>query len=88
MTARRPTAAKRAERAVLAVLDERWGSTTRDVCIQARLPSYIGTRIDGWAMRRRLLDLAALGWVTTLDGQKPVCWLRTPAGTAALGGGE
>lgn len=28
------------------------------------------------------------GWVKRLDGKKPIAWLRTAAGTAALAGGR
>lgn len=72
-----------ADQKILAALDERGGTLTGDVARQAS-PWGHPQRIESAWVRNHLLALQARGLVTQLDGQKPACWLRTPAGTAAL----
>ena len=72
------------DRQLLAVLDERGGSTTKLVTEQAGLYLDASPQAKWRWTRRRLLSLKKAGLVGVLDDQKPVCWLRTSAGTDAL----
>ena len=70
---------------LLAVLDEQGGITTGQVSERASF-SYGGTkRQRSGAVRFWLMRLKANGLVTLMDDQKPDCWIRTPAGTVAVG---
>jgi hypothetical protein len=71
------------DRKILAALDERGGSLTGDVAAAAR-PWGRDRRVESAWTRERLVDLKKRGLVAELDDQKPVCWLRTAAGTEAL----
>jgi hypothetical protein len=75
-----------AERKILLALDEDGGRKT----------GYVAREIDAWRwtitggrsfsleIGSQLKALMDRGLVAHLDAQKPVCWLRTPAGTAAM----
>lgn len=45
-----------------------------------------GKRIQSAWARRDLLRLEGMGFVRRMDDLKPVCWIRTIAGTAAIKG--
>lgn len=70
---------------LLAVLTEQGGFTTGRVSKAAKI-SYCSdnARARSGAVRAALDNLKVMGLVDFLDDQKPVCWVRTPAGTAAL----
>lgn len=76
----------RHETEVLRVLDEDGGFLTKDVAARLSLVGYESGHQRSGAVRAWLLDLRSRGFVVELDDQKPVCWKRTPAGTAALNG--
>lgn len=74
------------ERALLVVLAEDGGFTTSSV---AKLTSE--HVLAGWEARSRsqvirhdLAHMHCRGLVAKLDAAKPVCWVRTARGTAAL----
>lgn len=70
------------ERQVLAVLDEWGGTTSKDVARAVRLAP---TLISGSQLARGILSsLCDRGLARLMDNQTPLCWVRTPAGTAAL----
>jgi len=72
------------EREILSCLSEDGGFTTGQVSRLAFI-SYGMTnrRARGHAIRGWLLEMKSRGLVEFLDDQKPVCWKRTPAGSAA-----
>lgn len=74
------------ERKILTVLDERGGAKTG--LVAKRVPrSALNTndpRRHTTTVRWFLLGLFGRGLVAHLDDQKPVCWVRTAAGTAAI----
>jgi hypothetical protein len=71
---------------VLGALDEQGGFTTGRIakCLPRSFAGPTRNRIFSKSVRRTLLALQDRGYVRTLDDQKPVCWCRTPAGTAAI----
>lgn len=69
---------------ILATLDEQGGFLTRRVAEKIEPMFGHNNRTHSGAVRSWLLDLKNKGLVAYLDNQKPVCWRRTPAGTAAL----
>ena len=73
------------EYAILAVLDEDGGITTGQVSQSAQL-SYCAhnARMRSGAVRSWLVGLQREGLVAPLDDEKPICWVRTAAGTARL----
>lgn len=76
------------DRAILACLSETGGFLTARVATLMRERGIgLGThspRIQSAHIRQDLLRLKRAGLVTEMDGDKPVCWIRTKAGTAAL----
>lgn len=71
------------DRKILAVLDERGAFTSGQVS-SAAFPGARSRRQTSGAVRSWLDDLKRRGLVAKADDQKPVCWIRTPAGTVAL----
>lgn len=71
------------EREILDQLNEVAGFTTGRI---AKGVKMFGTNMHqhSGAVRSWLVDLKKRGLVDFLDDQKPVCWKRTPAGTAAI----
>lgn len=72
------------DRAILNALAEEGGFCTKDLA--KMLPRDFGPRAhwSQWVSSRvRLLEKAGL--VARMDTQKPIAWLRTAAGTDALG---
>ncbi len=71
---------------LLTVLSEDGGFTTGRVSELAKNIGYCASnnRQRSSAVRAWLVELRQQGMVDNLDDQKPVCWKRTPAGTAAL----
>lgn len=72
------------ERQILSVLDERGGLPTGRVAKLVPDKLDIGAQRYSRDMRMALTSLCGRGLVDRLDDQKPVCWVRTPAGTEAL----
>lgn len=68
---------------ILSALAEDGGFTALAVADRADLGSGNG-RMRSGAMRSWLSLLEARGLVAKMDDLKPICWIRTPAGTAAL----
>ena len=72
-------------RAILDVLDEVGGFTTGQVSLRAKISYGVNNRRSrSLAIRTWLIGLMKDGYVELLDDQKPDCWKRTAAGTAAL----
>lgn len=71
-------------RHLLSALSESGGSTTGMARIDSGAWEGEDTKKAAQEVRLMLLDLEKVGYVTKLDDQKPVCWLRTNAGTLAL----
>lgn len=73
------------ERDILLALSERegWGIRQISEC----LPSDFGPRAhwSQWASSR-LRRLEKAGLVARMNGEKPIAWVRTAAGTAAVAG--
>lgn len=74
----------RHEREIIERLSEDSGFVTGDVAKGVTMFGH-NARTHSGAVRSWLVGLKARGLVDHLDSQKPVCWKRTPAGTAALG---
>ncbi len=72
-----PTTAR--ERMLLAVLTEVGGFTSGAVAKSIPMAGETGMTV-----RPDLIELSRRGLVRLLDDQKPVCWCRTVAGTAAV----
>lgn len=81
-----PTTVRPAERdrALLRALDERGGTLGSDAAERAW---GARDRKSSAEARKRLARMAADGLVRPLDGEKPVAWVRTRAGTEVLGDG-
>jgi hypothetical protein len=75
----------RTDYALLAALSEDRGRKTGHVSSLAFIGFCGNRRQRSGAVRAWLVRLQKEGYVTTLDDQKPVCWLRTEKGTQALG---
>ena len=71
------------EREALAALTEDAGFTTGQVAKRVPNGHHNGHIHSAW-VRGDLLEMEKLGLVRRLDDQKPGCWCRTAAGTAAL----
>lgn len=73
-------------RDILAALDDRVGTLTGDVtrAVVSSEKVQSNARAESAIVRSILLDMEKMGWVDRLDNQKPVCWIRTPAGTVVL----
>ncbi len=69
-------------RRILAALKEDGGFDTGHVA--SRVGAGSSKRRRSQLMRVDLLRLQALGWVRPMDDQKPICWVRTSAGTMAI----
>lgn len=74
-----------AERDILLALSEREGTGVRDM--PDFLPPKFGPRAhwSQWASSR-LRRLEKAGLVARMDAEKPIAWVRTAAGTAAVAG--
>lgn len=71
--------------ALLKALSEDGGFTTGHVAERAGINfGGLNRRMRSGAVRSWLMNLKRAGLVDFLDGEKPVCWIRTAAGTAAL----
>ena len=72
-------------KAILEALDEDGGFTTGLISERAKI-AYASNnrRARSHAIRSWLIGLMKDGYVELLDNQKPDCWKRTTAGTAAL----
>lgn len=70
---------------ILKLLSEDGGFTTKSVSDRLLNP-YCSDRkrMRSGAVRSWLMSLEKVGWVDFMNGQKPVCWKRTEAGTAVL----
>lgn len=75
---------ERHELMVLKALDEDGGFLTGEVAARLSLVGYDNGHQRGAAVRSWLIGLRSRGLVAELDDKKPVCWIRTSAGTAAL----
>lgn len=71
------------DRKILAALAEDGGFTALVASDRSGLGSGSG-RMRSGAMRSWLSLLEARGLVAKMDDLKPICWIRTPAGTAFL----
>lgn len=69
---------------ILGKLDTQGGCTTRRVSEMPNFNYISNARQRTAAIRSRLVWLKKQGLVTFLDDLKPVCWVRTETGTAAL----
>lgn len=78
------TALSDADRRILAALSESGGSLTGQISPDCRIFRMLNRRMESAWVRNHLLDLERGGLVRRLDDQKPVCWTRTLAGTAAM----
>lgn len=73
------------EYALLQAIDAHGGYTTADVSSRCGIRyAQDNRRLRSAAMRSWLMALKRQGFVRYLDDQKPVCWVRTEAGTAAI----
>jgi hypothetical protein len=72
------------ELSLLSALDEVGGYTTGRAASRAHIKFGHNARTSSAFARRVLLRLQARGLVTTLDGAKPVCWVRTWLGTTHM----
>ncbi|BBA45405.1 TPA: hypothetical protein ACK3Q6_005539 [Burkholderia cepacia] len=61
---------------ILVVLDTVGGYTTSDVGDRVWPEFGVNRRTASAAVRSRLLDLEAKGFVKRLDDEKPVCWVK------------
>jgi hypothetical protein len=68
---------------ILSALAEDGGFTALAIADRSGVGDGNG-RMRSGAMRSWLALLEARGLVAKMDDQKPICWIRTPAGTAAL----
>lgn len=74
---------------LLRALAEVGGVTTgrlSELAWGARFIGRKGKRIQSAWARGDLLRLEGMGFVRRMDDLKPVCWIRTVAGTAAIEG--
>ena len=69
---------------ILGVVDERAGSTALQVADEAKLSVGLNGRMRSGAARSWLKSLEGRGLVAKMDDLKPICWVRTTAGTEAL----
>jgi hypothetical protein len=69
---------------VLRVLDEEAGLLTGEAARRAKFNYGSNQRQRSGAVRSWLDAMKRDGLVRFLDDKKPVCWVRTPDGTAAL----
>lgn len=65
-------------RQALLVLDTRSGMTAGSIAAE------IGMGCRPQRLAAPLRDMERWGWVTRLDDERPVAWMRTAAGTEAL----
>lgn len=73
------------DRKILKALADDSGCTTLTVAARAGITYGRGNgRMMSGAMRSWLTLLERRGLVAKMDDQKPICWIRTAAGTAAL----
>ena len=74
------------ERRILSALGEWWGSTTGDVASRVDPVEWsLSTgRKFSLGVGKNLKALRDRGLVAHLDNMRPVCWVRTRAGTEAL----
>jgi hypothetical protein len=74
------------ERKILLALDGDGGRKTGTVARDVDALKWAGFAGRSFSLEigSQLKALMDRGFVSHLDAQKPVCWLRTPAGTAAL----
>ena len=75
---------RKEQRIILSSVDEDTGWTTGQVAKRSKAFEALGGRIASAWVRNDLLEMKAAGLVQEMDGQKPVCWVRTRAGTEAL----
>lgn len=73
----------RYDRWILELLSEDGGFVTGHIARNVPMFGSNGHQQSG-TVRSWLIDLKKRGLVRFLDDQKPVCWVRTAAGTAAL----
>lgn len=71
------------EQEILGLLNEDGGFTTGRIAKQVTKSGSNAHQHSG-AVRAWLMNLKKRGLVDYLDDQKPVCWKRTPKGTAAI----
>lgn len=69
---------------LLEALDEDGGFTTGDVTKRSQLSFGCNAHQRSGAARSFLMLMMRDGYVRQMDDLKPVCWVRTPKGTAAL----
>jgi hypothetical protein len=75
---------RKEQRIILASLDEDDGWTTGQIAKKSKAFERLGGRIASSWVRNDLLKMKAAGLVREMDDQKPVCWVRTKAGTEVL----
>jgi hypothetical protein len=69
---------------ILAALDERGAFRTGQIAKSFASPCNRSVREHSSDVRVWLLDMRERGLVKPLDREKPVCWVRTPLGSATL----
>jgi hypothetical protein len=72
------------DRKILEVLAEDGGFVALAVARRANLMSGCNGRQQSGAAQSWLKSLEGRGFVAKMDDLKPICWIRTPAGTAAM----
>jgi hypothetical protein len=72
------------EIAILTALSEDGGRQTGQITQRSGAFLRLGKRIASAWVRNQLLYLEKQGFVARLDEEKPVCWIRTGAGTKML----
>ncbi len=70
--------------AILAKLSEDSGYTTGALAKAMGSHVQMNRRRYSQAIRGRILEMKDAGFVAYLDAEKPVAWVRTAKGTAAL----
>jgi hypothetical protein len=76
------------DKKILEAVYEDGGSTALQISDRCGLPASGNGRMRSGAMRSWLSLLERRGLVRKMDDMKPICWIRTTAGSATFTNGD